>query len=346
MDFQTLKYRPGVLTILDQTKLPGKEIYRELKTLNEVWDAIYTLALRGAPAIGVGAAYGIAMAAYQLRGKQEEEFFLELEFAAKYLASSRPTAVNLFWAIERMMQTARQNIGQGAEKIAEELEREARQIEQEDKENNRAIGENLLSLLKDGDGVLTHCNAGALCAAHYGTALSPFYLAKERGMHIHVYADETRPLLQGARLTAWELQKNGIEVTLLCDNMAASIMSQGKIDAVIVGCDRVAANGDTANKIGTMGVSILAKYFGIPMYIATPTPTIDWNCKTGGDIPIEQRAVDEVTNWGGVVTAPEGIDVYNPAFDVTPAENISAIVTEKGIIRPPFEQNMKKILCR
>lgn len=344
MEFRTVTYQPGILTILDQTLLPKQEIYRELTTLEEVWKAIRVLALRGAPAIGVGAAYGMAMAAHQEKAENEESFFSKIEKAADYLASSRPTAVNLFWAIERMKRAAYDGRGLGAGQIAENMEAEARKIEAEDEANNRAIGENLLSLLQDGDGVLTHCNAGALCAAHYGTALAPFYLAKERGMNIRVFADETRPLLQGARLTAWELKKNGVDVTLICDNMAAAVMSQGKINAVIVGCDRVAANGDTANKIGTLGVSVLAKYFHIPMYIATPTPTIDWNCKTGRDIPIEQRDSEEVTGFGQERTAPEGIRVYNPAFDVTPAENITAIVTERGIIRPPFEENMKTLL--
>ena len=227
--------------------------------------------------------------------------------------------------------------------IIEKLEDEAVKIHEEDKAINRAIGENLLGLLKEGDTVLTHCNAGALAASEYGTALSVFYLAKERGFPLKVYVDETRPRLQGAKLTAFELYHAGIDVTLISDNMAAVVMSQGRIDAVIVGCDRVAANGDAANKIGTLNVSILAKHFGIPMYIAAPTPTIDMNCPTGKNIPIEERDESEIKEINGKLIAPEGVKVYNPSFDVTPAENITAIVTEKGVVYPPYKENLAEL---
>jgi methylthioribose-1-phosphate isomerase len=230
--------------------------------------------------------------------------------------------------------------------IKESLKEEAIAIHKEDEEINRRIGENLLTLLKDGMGILTHCNAGVLATTRYGTALSPIYLAKERGWKLKVYADETRPRLQGSTLTAFELCQAGIDVTLITDNMAAVVMSQGKIDAVIVGCDRIAANGDTANKIGTLGVSILAKYFGIPMYIAAPTPTIDMKMPTGKEIPIEERSAEEVTCRFGIWTAPKEVKVYNPSFDVTPHENITAIITEKGIIYPPFEQNLSELFNR
>ena len=263
----------------------------------------------------------------------------------EYLSTSRPTAVNLSWAIVRMVDKAEGMQGSGVGEIVAALESEAQVIHAEDEQINRAIGENLLSLLKDGDTVLTHCNAGILATSKYGTATAPFYLAQERGMNIKVYADETRPRLQGARLTAYELFESGIDVTLICDNMAAVLMDGGKIDAVIVGCDRVAANGDTANKIGTYNVAILAKHFGIPMYIAAPTPTIDMACATGDKIPIEQRDRQEVICINGKYNAPKDVKVFNPAFDVTPNELITAIVTEKEIVRAPFGENLKKLFA-
>ena len=334
---KTLEYKNGELNLLDQTLLPAQTKYLKIQTVPQLWDAIKRLVVRGAPAIGVAAAYGVAISA-RLAPKDNFDIFLSaVKKDADYLASSRPTAVNLTWALERMMKKLPALSGEPFEKIIAVLEEEAQIIEEEDRRINKAIGENLLSLLSDGDTVLTHCNAGVLATAGYGTALSPFYLAKEKGMNIKVYADETRPLLQGARLTAYELMQGGIDVTLICDNMAAMVMSQGKIDAVIVGCDRVAANGDTANKIGTHGVSVLAKYYGIPMYIAAPTPTIDLACASGSDIPIEQRDPGEVRSFGSVQSAPQNVKVFNPAFDVTPWQNITAIVTEKGIHRPPFQ---------
>ena len=340
---KTIEYKNGTLQLLDQTLLPAQTQYVKIETVPLLWDAIKRLAVRGAPAIGVAAAYGVVISARLAPKEGFDSFQSAVKKDADYLASSRPTAVNLTWALTRMMKKLSALGSESFDDIITALEEEAKTIEEEDRQINRMIGENLLGLLKDGDTVLTHCNAGVLATAGYGTALSPFYLAKEKGMNIKVYADETRPLLQGARLTAYELQQSGIDVTLICDNMAAMVMSQGKIDAVIVGCDRVAANGDTANKIGTLGVSVLAKHYGIPLYIAAPTPTIDLACAAGSDIPIEQREADEVRSFGSAQTAPKDVKVYNPAFDVTPWQNIAAIVTEKGICRPPYNESLKAL---
>jgi methylthioribose-1-phosphate isomerase len=342
-EFYTLKWSDKKLSLIDQTLLPNETVYRDYDTVEGVWTAIQTMIVRGAPAIGVTAAYGMVISANLAPESNYGEFFAQYKKDADYLASSRPTAVNLFWAIDRMVAKAKTLKDLPVAKIKEELEKEAIAIHLEDEDINRRIGENLLSLLKDGYGVLTHCNAGKLATSRYGTALSPFYLAQERGIRLKIYADETRPRLQGSTLTAYELFESGLDVTLICDNMAALVMSQGKINAIIVGCDRVAANGDTANKIGTFSVSILAKHFNIPMYIAAPTPTIDMNCPTGKDIPIEERDSREITCTFGKWTAPKGIKTYNPAFDVTPAEHLAAIVTEKGIVYPPFKENFEKL---
>lgn len=342
-EFYTLKWDDGKLSLIDQTLLPNETVYRDYDTVEGVWTAIQTMIVRGAPAIGVTAAYGMVISANLAPSDGYEVFFAQYKKDADYLATSRPTAVNLFWALDRMVAKAESLKHLPVASIRHELEQEAIAIHQEDEDINRRIGENLLSLLKDGDGVLTHCNAGKLATSAYGTALSPFYLAQERGVKLKIYADETRPRLQGSTLTAYELFESGLDVTLICDNMAAVVMSQGKINAIIVGCDRVAANGDTANKIGTFSVSILAKHFGIPMYIAAPTPTIDMNCPTGKDIPIEERDGSEITCTFGKWTAPKGIKTYNPGFDVTPAEHLTAIVTEKGIVYPPFNENFKKL---
>jgi methylthioribose-1-phosphate isomerase len=342
-EFFTLKWENKKLVLIDQTKLPNKVEYMACSTVNEVFQAIRTMKVRGAPAIGVAAGYGMALAALEAPD-DDEAFFRSLRKYADILKTSRPTAVNLMWAVDRMLKESLSLKGNPIREIKLQLEKEAIEIHEEDKKINRSIGENLLSLLKDGDTVLTHCNAGSLATSEYGTALSVFYLAKEKGFNIRAYADETRPRLQGAQLTGFELYNGGVDVTLICDNAAAVVMSQGKIDAVIVGCDRIAANGDTANKIGTFNVSILAKFFGIPMYIAAPTPTIDMDCPTGKEIPIEERSPDEVIRINGVLIAPSDIKTYNPAFDVTPAENISAIVTEKGIVYPPFAENLEKLM--
>ncbi|EPY2306931.1 S-methyl-5-thioribose-1-phosphate isomerase [Clostridium sporogenes] len=331
------------LILLDQTILPNKIEYIEYDTVEGVYDSIKDMIVRGAPAIGVTAAYGLYFAAKVAPEDNFENFFKYLKEKSHYLDSSRPTAVNLSWALKVMESKALENKDKDVKEIKGILREEAKRIHEEDIEICRTIGENLITLLKDGVGILTHCNAGQLATSKYGTATSPMYLAKEKGWNFKVYSDETRPRLQGSTLTALELYEAGIDVTTITDNMAAMVMNQGKIDAVIVGCDRIAANGDTANKIGTMGVSIFAKYFGIPMYIAAPTPSIDINTKTGKDIPIEERNSEEVTCRFGVWTAPKGVKVYNPGFDVTPHENITAIVTEKGIVYPPFEENLKKL---
>jgi len=343
---QSVVWNVDHLTLLDQRLLPEEVVYLELTTSKDVWEAIKELKVRGAPAIGIAAAYGLYLGV-----KDHDGPTLELLAAVKrerdYLASSRPTAVNLFWALDRLVKRAMAlaDRGASAETLKEGLLQEAKQIQAEDIETNRRIGEHALSLLKDGDGVLTHCNAGGLATARYGTATAPMYLAKERGINLRVFADETRPVLQGARLTAFELMRAGIDVTLITDNMAAMVMSKGWIQAVIVGTDRVAANGDVANKIGTYGVAVLAKAHNIPFYVACPMSTIDLSTPTGADIPIEERHENEVTMGFGKRTAPQGVKVYNPAFDVTPAEYVTAIITEQGIIRAPYEQNLRKLFA-
>lgn len=341
---QSVRWNADHLELLDQRLLPEEVVYLKLTTSKDVWDGIKELKVRGAPAIGIAAAYGLYLGV-----KEEEGDVPELLAAVKrerdYLASSRPTAVNLFWALDRLVRTAKELAegGASAAAVKEALLQEAVQIQAEDVETNRRIGENALSLLKNGDGVLTHCNAGGLATARYGTATAPMYLAKERGIELRVFADETRPVLQGARLTAFELMRAGIDVTLITDNMAAMVMSKGWIQAVIVGTDRVAANGDVANKIGTYGVAVLAKAHNIPFYVACPMSTIDLSTPTGADIPIEERHEDEVTQGFGKRTAPEGVKVYNPAFDVTPAEYVTAIITEQGIVRAPYGQNLPEL---
>ena len=328
-----IEWKNDALVLLDQTKLPNEIVYEEFTSVEGVWDAIVTMKVRGAPAIGVAAAYGVYLGVRDVTSNIEEE----VQKHADYLATSRPTAVNLFWALDRMKAVK-------SDSLKEALLEEAQAIHKEDEEINRSIGENLLTLLNDGMGILTHCNAGSLATSKYGTATAPMYLAKEKGWDFKVFADETRPRLQGSTLTALELSRAGIDVTVITDSMAGMVMSQGKIQAVIVGCDRVAANGDTANKIGTLGVSILAKHYGIPFYIAAPTPTIDLQTPTGAEIPIEERDKSEVIEGFGKLTAPAHVNVYNPAFDVTPAEHITAIVTEKGIVRAPFKENLAKLL--
>lgn len=332
-------YERGALVILDQTRLPNREVYLSLRTPEEIWEAIYSLKVRGAPAIGVAAAYGISVCMQGVMTSRFDDFYGEFVRVKDYLASSRPTAVNLFTALERMDRRVLRDQGEDVLTIKYRLREEAEAIRTEDAAACRRIGEWGLSLLKPGMGLLTHCNAGHLAVSEYGTALAPIYLGQERDYDFSVYADETRPLLQGARLTAYELQKAGVDVTLICDNMASTVMKQGRVQAVLVGCDRVAANGDTANKIGTSGVAILAKYYGIPFYVLGPTSTIDLNCSTGDAIEIEERVPEEVTEkWYVDRMAPAGVQVYNPAFDVTSADLITAIVTEKGIVFPPFEK--------
>jgi len=334
-----IQWKNNALVLLDQTKLPNDIVYEEFTTVESVWDAIVTMKVRGAPAIGVAAAYAVYLGVRDLKPNLDQTVLGKVvQKHVAYLATSRPTAVNLFWALDRMTAV---KITDASYKEA--LLAEAQAIHKEDEEINRTIGENLLTLLSDGIGILTHCNAGALATSKYGTATAPMYLAKEKGWNFKVYADETRPRLQGSTLTALELSRAGIDVTVITDSMAAMVMSQGKVQAVIVGCDRVAANGDTANKIGTLGVSILAKHYGIPFYVAAPTPTIDLNTPNGAGIPIEERHKSEVIEGFGKLTAPADVKVYNPAFDVTPAEHITAIITEKGIVRAPYGENLEKL---
>jgi len=343
-DLKHLQWENDKLVVLDQTRLPNEIVREDYDTVEGVWEAIKAMKVRGAPAIGITAAYGLYLGVKDVPDHSSFEHLCQvLEEKAAYLATSRPTAVNLFWALDRVKHTAAAHKNLTVPGIKEKLLAEAMAIHKEDREINRKIGENLLSLLRDGIGLLTHCNAGALATSGYGTATAPMYLAKERGWHFKVYVDETRPRLQGSALTAFELRQAGIDVTVIADNMAAVVMSQGKVDAVIVGCDRVAANGDVANKVGTLGVSILARYYHIPFYVAAPTPTIDLKTKTGADIPIEERDSWEITHRFGVATAPENVQIYNPSFDVTPHENVTAIVTEKGIVYPPYAENLRKI---
>lgn len=341
-----IEWKDETFYVLNQIKLPAVTEYNPKKTVEDVFYAIKDMELRGAPLIGIAAGYGMYLGVKDLAEMNHEEFMKVVRQNAEFLARSRPTAVNLFWALDRMAAKAESLKDKSVAEKKQALEAEAFNIHQEDIEINRKIGENFMPLLKDGMTILTHCNAGALATGSYGTATSPMYLAKERGWNIKVYADETRPYLQGARLTSYELHQAGIEVTLICDNMAGVVMSQGKIDAVITGTDRVAANGDVANKIGTMSVAILAKHFGIPMYIAAPTPTIDMNTPTGKGIPIEERNPREVTHWYGRQIAPDDVKVYNPAFDVTPNDLITAIVTEKGVVTPPFQENLAKLFTQ
>ena len=340
---EPIKWEDQTLHVLNQLLLPAVAEYNPKGTIEEVFGAIKDMELRGAPLIGVSAAYGMYIGVKDITAGDHDAFMAVMKKNGEYLAKSRPTAVNLFWAIDRMVAKAESLSDKSTGEKKKILEQEAITIHREDEEINRNIGENLLPLLKDGMTLLTHCNAGVLATTGYGTATSAMYLAKERGWNIKVYADETRPYLQGARLTAYELHEAGIDVTLICDNTAGFLMSQGKIDAIITGADRVAANGDVANKIGTMSLGVLAKHFKVPLYIAAPTPTIDMNAATGKDIPIEERDPAEVTNWYGRRIAPENIDVYNPAFDVTPHELVTAIVTEKGAVFPPFNINLKGI---
>lgn len=324
-----------ILMYIDQTLLPQELRICSCCDIFELHDIIKRLAIRGAPAIGVGAAIGLYAAANKFEDETEEGFLYSFIKGAERVNSSRPTAVNLSWAVKRMVKCAEGARGSGVEGIKAALKKEALKIYNEDIDTCRKIGEYGEALIKDGAGILTHCNAGALAAVRYGTALAPIYVAAEKGKTIKVYSDETRPLLQGARLTVYELSESGIDVTLQCDNMAASLMSQGKIDAVFVGADRVAANGDAANKIGTLGVAITANYYNIPFYVCAPFSTVDLECRCGNDIVIEQRSEKEITemHYGKLMTH-KNAKVYNPAFDVTPAELITGIITEKGIFKP------------
>ena len=348
MDYDTVRLddENNAVVIIDQTKLPGKIEIISLHTAQEIWNAIYLLQVRGAPAIGVAAAYGIYVLAKRMDTEDYDTFYREVVRQKEYLDSSRPTAVNLSWALNRMQRVVEAHSGETVAQIKEALHRESVAIQEEDIWVCRMIGEHGLTLVKPGDSILTHCNAGQLATSKYGTATAPIYLGEERGYHFHVFADETRPLLQGARLTAFELQSSGVDVTLICDNMSATVMKNGWVNAVFVGCDRVAANGDAANKIGTSVVAAVAKYYGVPVYICAPTSTIDLNTPTGAEIKIEQRPAEEVTEmWYKERMAPEGIKVFNPAFDVTDHELIAGIVTEYGVARAPYTESLAAIFA-
>lgn len=338
---KTIEWKDDKVVMLDQRLLPDEEIYVTYDDYLSVARAIETLTVRGAPAIGVAAAFGAALGAMGTSAKTAGEFFEKFGRICERLEKTRPTAVNLFWAIGRMKKCAEENHALPIDALKLRLKEEAIKIYHEDIEANRAIGRHGAKLLKDGMTVQTHCNAGALCAAGFGTALGCIYTAAEEGKRIHVMVDETRPVLQGSRLTAWELQKHGIEATLICDNMAGSFMQEKKIDCVIVGADRIAANGDVVNKIGTYPLAVLAKYHGIPFYVAAPLSTIDLSKKSAADIPIEERKPEEVTHIRDRAIAPSHIHVKNPAFDRTPAPLVTAIITEKGIAKSPFEKMLQ-----
>lgn len=334
----------NALVIIDQSKLPNQTEILYLKTQEQVHRAIYLLKVRGAPAIGVAAGYGLYLAALNITSSAREEFIAKLKEARDYLISTRPTAVNLAWAVNRVFQVTEKYPLADVEELKRLLKKEADDIFYEDIEMCRRIGEYGLSLLENEMGILTHCNAGWLATVKYGTALAPLHLGREQGMNFHVYADETRPQLQGARLTAYELAEHGIDVTAICDNMASTVMKEGKVQAVLVGADRIAANGDTANKIGTSAVAILAQYYKIPFYVLAPYSTIDLNCADGGMIKIEERPEHEVREmWYRESMITDKAKIYNPAFDVTDNSLITAIVTDKGIVYPPFTEGLAHI---
>ena len=340
---KTLEWTPDGVRFIDQTKLPTEEVYVTCRTYQEVAAAIRDMIVRGAPALGVAAAMGVALGMNQSAGRDEQALRRDFEQIAQVIAATRPTAVNLFWGIERMRQKFESLIGQPVERIKSALIEEAQRMHREDIAANRAMGRYGATLMPGSGGVLTHCNAGALATCGYGTALGVIRAAIEAGKNIHVFADETRPFLQGARLTAWELVKDGIQTTVIADNMAGAMMRQGKIKAVVVGADRIAANGDVANKIGTYSVAVLAKEHGIPFYVAAPWSTVDMNTPSGDQIPIEQRSRREITHHGGKQMAPDGVEVENPAFDVTPSRYVTAIITERGIAKAPYAESLKEL---
>jgi len=341
---ETLRWRDGKIEMIDQRILPQSFQYIAYDSAASIAEGIRDMVVRGAPAIGCAAAYGVALEAVRLRESSREDFNSKLGEGINVLAESRPTAVNLFWALERMRGCWQDHTGQSPSDIADHLLQEAHDILSEDVQACRSMGRLGAELLHDGDTVLTHCNAGALATAGHGTALGVIRSAVKAGKKISVIADETRPWLQGARLTAWEMVQENISVTLICDNMSGHLMNEGKIDAVIVGADRVAANGDVANKIGTYMVAVLAKRHGIPFYVAAPLSTIDLNINSGADIPIEERAAIEVTGYGDITWAPDGVKVRNPAFDVTPAGLVTALITEKTIVHSPSRKSIKFLL--
>jgi len=334
----------GYLRLIDQTRLPQELHFIACRTVDEVWEAIRNLRVRGAPAIGIAAAMGAYLGVRDCTAGDARALIGALRRTVRYLEGARPTAVNLSWALRRMVRTAEDNSNLSVDALKARLLEEAQAIRDEDARMCRAIAEHGARLLRDGDGILTHCNAGALATAEYGTALGPIVLAHEQGKRLHVFADETRPLLQGARLTTWELLRAGVHVTLITDNMAGLVMKEGRVQRVIVGADRIAANGDTANKIGTYSLAVLAETHDIPFYVAAPSSTFDLSLPDGSGIPIEERPPEEVTEGFGRRTAPVGVRVYNPAFDVTPARYISAIITERGIIERPNAESIRRHL--
>jgi methylthioribose-1-phosphate isomerase len=342
----TIEWKDGAIVMIDQRKLPASEVYVSCKTAQEVAKAIKTMVIRGAPAIGVAAAMGIALGMARSRATGTKQFATEFQKLCDLMAATRPTAVNLFWAIERMKRAFAESAqgGCSVDEIKRRLEVEARKIHDADVASCRAMGALGAELVPERARILTHCNAGALATAGYGTALGVIRAAAEQGKQVAVLADETRPFLQGARLTAWELVKDGIDTTVITDNMAASMMRMGNVDLVVVGADRIAANGDVANKIGTYGVAVLAKEHDIPLYVAAPLSTIDLNTTDGSKIPIEERNDREVTHVGANRLTPEGARVRNPAFDVTPAKYVTAIITERGIARPPYHESLAALV--
>jgi len=343
MSFRTIEWRDNAVVMIDQTRLPGEEIYNTYNDYKAVAEAIKGMIIRGAPAIGVAAAMGIALGARDIIADTHESFFRQLENVCDAMARTRPTAVNLFWGIERMKRVAEANRDRKLDQIREILKAEAIRIEEEDLTICRNIGKWGATLIPEGATVLTHCNAGGLATAGYGTALGVIRAAHEAGKNVRVFADETRPWLQGARLTAWELMKDGIPVTLISDNMAGFFMNRGEITCCVVGADRIAANGDTANKIGTYTVAVLARENNIPFYVAAPVSTLDLTLSDGSKIPIEERPDGEVTHIKGVAIAPEGVSVRNPSFDVTPARYITAIITENGIVKDDYRAGLRRI---
>lgn len=340
---QSIEWREDHLRIIDQTYLPKREVYSDIRDIGRVWEAIRTLRVRGAPAIGIAAAYGLYMGIRELPESTFESFWVEVERVAEYLESARPTGVNLKWAIERIKTTIQAHKEKPIPEIKEIVLKTAKTIHAEDKRTCKKIGEEGTELVGGEARILTHCNTGSLATGQYGTALSVIFHAHEAGSKVHVWVDETRPLMQGARLTAWELMKAEIPMNIITDSAAGSLMRRGEVDMVIVGTDRVASNGDTANKIGTYSLAVLARENEIPFYVAVPLSTIDMELESGDDIPIEERDDEEITTFNGSRVAPEKAETYNPAFDVTPHRYITAFITEKGVIKPPFEENFKKL---
>jgi methylthioribose-1-phosphate isomerase len=346
MKFKTIEWKGDRIRLFDQRRLPQEVRYLDCRDACSVAKAIRTMAIRGAPAIGVAAAMGIALAAKKIKSHQPGVFHKSIEKVCQQMRQTRPTAVNLFWAVDRMEKILDQINSNSVNKIKSKLEEEALRIYEEDIEVNRKIGENGKVLIHDRDGVLTHCNAGALATAGYGTALGVIYAAWDEGKRFHVFVDETRPMLQGCRLTAWELVQEKIPATVITDNMAGWLMREGRINLVLVGADRIARNGDTANKIGTYSLAVLANWHRIPFYVVAPTSTLDLTLPSGLDIPIEERDIKEVTHFQGYAIAPKGVKAFNPAFDVTPHSLIQGIITEKGIIRKPFDKNLEKMFTK